>query len=212
MLMIKLFLQRSPYLILLLNFQALIVLIATENFLSLPMVLLSAFLLFLLPFLGRVFRLHIPPIFELFLVTLIFGSLVLGEGFGYYFQIAWWDNFLHALAGFLLGVIGIFLFSSKPRLGALSFAALGSTVWEIFEFVGDRLFGTNMQKDSIVLPPVFPFLSVDTVGTIDVGLQDSMFDLCFGILGAVLLLMLYYFTPTFVNTKLLIVDTRKESL
>ena len=152
---------------------------------------------------------YISQIFELFLVALIFGSLVLGEGFGYYFKIAWWDNFLHALAGFILGIVGFFLFSSKPRLGAISFSALGSTAWEIFEFIGDRLLGTNMQKDSVVPPPIFPFFSIETVGMIDIGLQDSMLDLCFGILGAILLLLLYYFAPNFVGTKLLIADKRK---
>lgn len=116
-------------------------------------------------------------------VAFIFAALFLGEMRSYYERIWWWDIALHTTSGFLLGVFGFLMVyvlnecrsigvSMRPRFVAFFaflFAVAVGTVWEIFEFSMDRLFGMNMQK------PMFGDPS---------GLTDTMWDLIVDMLGA----------------------------
>lgn len=137
------------------------------------------------------FRVFIPAEFVLLSIGFVFASLFLGEVHGYYTRYWWWDIALHASSGFLLGIIGFLLVyvinetetidvQMKPSFVAL-FAflfALGiGTLWEIFEFGMDFLFGMNMQKEMLGDPS---------------GLTDTMFDLMVDALGALVISVLGY--------------------
>ena len=122
------------------------------------------FIPFLPVLLGRRFQVKIPPEFELLAVVFIFASLFLGEVRGYYLRFWWWDIVLHTGAGFLFGILGFLLvhvlnekkeieLDLKPgfvALFAFVFAIAFGTLWEIFEFTVDQIFGTNMQKSGLI--------------------------------------------------------------
>lgn len=133
-------------------------------------------------FLGRRFRVFVPPEFELPAIVFLFASLFLGEVRGYYVRYWWWDVLLHTASGFLLGILGFLLvyvlneiesvdLHMKPAFVALfafTFAVSMGGLWEIFEFTMDRMFGMNMQKamlgDPSGLTDTMWDLIVDTVG------------------------------------------------
>lgn len=135
--------------------------------------------------LGQRFHVYIPSEFEALTVILIFASLFLGEYHGYYARFWWWDALLHTASGFMLGIFGFLLvyvlnekeeleFHMKPgfvALFAFMFAVGMGTLWEIFEFSMDSLFGLNMQKS---------------------GLLDTMGDLIVDALGALVIAILGY--------------------
>ncbi|HEX5787190.1 MAG TPA: hypothetical protein VFY03_03345 [Woeseiaceae bacterium] len=122
---------------------------------------------------------------EMLVVALvfIFAALFLGEMRSYYERIWWWDIALHTSSGFLLGTFGFLLVYvlnesrnigvyMKPRFVAFFaflFAVAVGTLWEIFEFAMDQVFGLQMQKPMLGDPS---------------GLTDTMWDLIVDALGA----------------------------
>jgi hypothetical protein len=135
--------------------------------------------------LGKRFAVYIPPEFELLAILFIFASLFLGEVRGYYVKFWWWDVLLHAGSGFLLGIMGFLLvyvlnqeekiqLHMKPPFVALfsfTFALAIGSIWEIFEYSMDSLFGLNIQKS---------------------GLVDTMWDLIVDAAGALVIAVLGY--------------------
>jgi len=131
----------------------------------------------------RRFRVYIPPELQLMAITFVFASLFLGEVRGYYTRFWWWDIALHTTSGFLLGIIGFLLVHvmneaerihvhMKPgfvAFFAFLFALGMGTIWEIFEFTMDSMFGMNMQKPMLGDPS---------------GLTDTMWDLIVDAIGA----------------------------
>ncbi len=110
-------------------------------------------------------RLHvrIPAEFQLLAVIFVFATLFLGETLNYYDRFDWWDTALHGFSGLLLGVFGFLLvyvlnenrsvdMTLRPgflALFAFLFAVSFGTLWEIFEFAMDQLFGLTMQNNSL---------------------------------------------------------------
>lgn len=142
-------------------------------------------------FMGKFFRVFIPPEFVLLAVVFIFASLFLGEVRGYYTRFWWWDIVLHTGSGFLLGILGFLLvhilnetekidIHMNPgfvALFAFVFAVAIGALWEIFEFTMDGVFGMDMQKEMLGDPS---------------GLTDTMWDLIVDSLGALVIAMLGY--------------------
>jgi hypothetical protein len=126
---------------------------------------------------------RIPLEYEVLTVLFVFAALFLGEFRSFYERIWWWDTALHTTSGLLLGVLGFVLvyilnehrsssMRIRPRLIALfafAFAVAAGTLWGIFEFFMDRVFGTTMQKPTRNDPS---------------GLTDTMLDLMVNCLGA----------------------------
>ncbi|BCO32726.1 hypothetical protein TspCOW1_28290 [Thiohalobacter sp. COW1] len=141
--------------------------------------------------LAQRFRVVIPSEFELLAIAFVFTSLFLGEVRGFYTRFWWWDIVLHTASGFLLGIVGFLLVhvlneieevGLHMKAGFVAFFAflfaLGmGTLWEIFEFSMDSLFGLNMQK------PMFGDAS---------GLTDTMWDLIVDAVGALTIAVLGY--------------------
>jgi hypothetical protein len=119
----------------------------------------------------------VPRTFMAFIVLFIFATLFLGESLDFYNRFWWWDMAVHGLSAIGFGIIGflaVFMMFQGDRYSAPHFAvalfgfcfalAIG-TLWEIFEFGMDQIFGLNMQKS---------------------GLMDTMSDLIVDALGALL--------------------------
>ncbi|WP_071459586.1 membrane-spanning protein [Bacillus massilinigeriensis] len=105
----------------------------------------------------------------------LFCTLYLGSIAGFYLKFSWWDSTLHVYKGMLVGFVAIALYcyhipetSIKDVsrwilfLFILSLAVMSSVVWEIYEFVGDRLITHTMQRG---------------------GNKDTMYDLLCGLAG-----------------------------
>ena len=119
-------------------------------------------------------------------ILFVFASLFLGEIQRYYELIWWWDVSLHATSGLLFGILGFLLvyvfnenervdISVRPRFVALFafvFAIAVGTIWEVFEYGMDQVFGLRMQKPRLGDPS---------------GLTDTMWDLIFDMIGALLI-------------------------
>ncbi len=128
-------------------------------------------------FLAHSRRIHIPIEFEFLLAVFIYGTLFLGEVHGFYTKFWWWDLVLHAGAGIAFGFIGFLILYSLYKTDKLSmspfllsmfafaFALMLGSLWEIFEFGMDQIFGLNMQKT---------------------GLMDTMWDMVVNTAGALL--------------------------
>lgn len=143
---------------------------------SLAFVSAATFGLSLTPVLfQRRFGIRLPVRFFGWIVVFVFATIFLGEAFDFYNRLWWWDILLHggsALAFGLIGFLFVFMLFEGDRYAApawaiafvsFCFALSMGTLWEIFEFAMDQLFGLNMQKT---------------------GLVDTMWDLIVNTLGA----------------------------
>ena len=108
----------------------------------------------------RRWELTIPNYMFLLYYAFLFCAIFLGEVWDFYHRIPFWDLILHAFSGAMLGALGFSLvsmlndadnirFQLSPlfvALFAFCFALAAGTIWEIYEFVVDRILGLNMQK------------------------------------------------------------------
>lgn len=153
---------------------AFVVALATARW-SLAFVSLATFGLSLLPVLfQRRFGIELPVQFIAGIVIFVFATIFLGEAFDFYNRFWWWDVVLHggsALAFGLVGFLFVFMLFEGDRYAApawavafvsFCFALSIGTMWEIFEFGMDQLFGLNMQKTGLV--DTMWDLIVDTLG------------------------------------------------
>ncbi len=136
--------------------------------------------------LGHRLPVRIPAEYELLAIVFVFAALFLGEFHSYYERFWWWDIVLHSTSGLLLGIVGfllVYVLNENRRIDlhmrpgfvalfAFAFAVTAGTLWEIFEFAADRLFGMQMQKPMLGDPS---------------GLTDTMWDLIVDTLGAALI-------------------------
>lgn len=113
---------------------------------------------------ARYLHLRVPLEFDTIAVIFIYMSLYLGEVNDFYARFWWWDLALHGSSGFLLGITGFFLVyllnqDKKANLHltpgfialfAFMFSQGLGSLWEIFEFSMDQVFGLNMQKSGLV--------------------------------------------------------------
>lgn len=113
---------------------------------------------------SRFFHIRIPLEFDTIAVVFITMSLFLGEVGDFYQRFWWWDLALHASSGLLLGITGfllVYVLNQNRKIDlhlsplfiatfAFMFAQGLGSLWEIFEFGMDRLFGLNMQKSGLV--------------------------------------------------------------
>lgn len=154
---------------------------------------LSQFLVFLIIltlFAPTVFKnkmdLELPVEFHFMAVVFVFAALYLGEVQEFYRRIWWWDIALHTTAGLMMGIVGflmVYILNESKNvelqmnavfisLFAFLFAVTIGTIWEIFEFLMDRIFGLNMQKQMFGDPS---------------GLTDTMWDMMVNAFGALII-------------------------
>ncbi len=111
----------------------------------------------LVPFLlEMIFRFRFNPIIFLayqiyFAVAALFGSALNG------YKLIWWfDTPVHILMGYLVCMCGIFIIARIQKYKTINpwlvivfclfFSLSVELVWELGEFISDRLFGTTMQN------------------------------------------------------------------
>ena len=107
-------------------------------------------------------------------ILFIYLSVLLGKVFGFYYIVPYWDKILHFISGIISARIGAEIFNkfNKPdknhrvkTLFVILFTVSVATIWEIWEFSGDAVFGLNAQNGS---------------------LKDTMFDIIAGISGGLI--------------------------
>ena len=107
---------------------------------------------------------------------------------------------LHFCSAMILSYIGFLLIFTLNKdesihlklspffiaLFSFCFAIMMGTMWEIFEFLGDEFFGTNMQKSRNLF---------DAYGNYDsrLGLMDTMKDLTVDAIGAFVVAIIGYY-------------------
>ena len=137
-------------------------------------------------FVSKRWRIYVPPEFQLIAALFIFLSLFLGSARDYYYRFWWWDIVLHTGSGFLLGIVGwisLFLLNKTDRIPAgmrpgflcffaVTFAVFLGVIWEIFEFIVDRISpAINMQSNETGVVDTMHDLIVDTIGAVIVALM-----------------------------------------
>lgn len=158
------------------------------------------------------FYLNASFLLQLIIYVFIIGSVVLGSGFNFYVKFENFDNVMHYLSGIISGGILYYFIAKIGKIDKnlliifiISFSLAVATVWEIFEYTSDKLFKTDMQKDTIVTKitsslydengkiPVTKEIKKVIVndcdylkrygGYIDIGLNDTMIDIIMGFFG-----------------------------
>ena len=149
--------------------RALVILVGIRQFFigNYENVFLCAFtlVLFLVPvFVEKVFRVDVPALLENIVLVFIFAAEIMGEINSYYTKFALWDTMLHVTTGFLAAAVGlslIVILNRKKVFGlnlspffvamfSFCFSMTIGVLWEFFEFGMDRVFLTDMQRDTIV--------------------------------------------------------------
>ncbi|AKS45783.1 hypothetical protein OSB_12280 [Octadecabacter temperatus] len=108
------------------------------------------------------FGIRLPRSVLTSIVVFIFATMFLGEVGDFYEKFWWWDVVLHFMSALSFGAFGFLLifmlfegdrYAAPPwALATLAFCvglSIGS-LWEVFEFSMDQLFGMNMQKSGLV--------------------------------------------------------------
>jgi hypothetical protein len=133
--------------------------------------------------LERWLRIKLPSLLQVAYVGFVFASFFTGEVLHMYARIHLWDDAMHFMSGFLIG-LGIILWlgelarRNKRYLIPVWFEALFVfcmsvmiiTVWEIIEFSSDQLFGTFSQGADLF---------------------DTMIDLVYGSVGSLVMALLW---------------------
>lgn len=186
--------------------------------------------LFMLPvFVQKNFGIELPDTLEIIILIFIFAAEILGELGCFFIHFPHWDTILHTTTGFLCAAFGFSLIDILNRndkikfelspiyvaLVAFCFSMTIGVLWEFFEFGVDRLFGMDMQKDTIVssitsvmldptnknIPVTIDGITSVTVngqelgfgGYLDIGLYDTMEDLFVNFIGALTFSIFGYF-------------------
>ncbi|WP_071396317.1 hypothetical protein [Bacillus tuaregi] len=111
----------------------------------------------------RVFKIEIPNMLELIIISFIFSSTILGELSDFYGYFKIWDTALHTLNGFLAAGVGfslVYLLNKNAEginlsplflaIVTFSFSMTVGVMWEFLEYYADRWMNLDMQKDRIV--------------------------------------------------------------
>ena len=171
----------------------------------------SDYVLMLLQCLAGIVAIHLPTLFSrkfeiempvglyIMYILFLYAAIFLGEVRSYYYKVPYWDSILHGLSSMMTGFLGFMLVALLNRsehthltlspffvaMFAFCFSLTVGAVWEIYEFTGDLLFHTNMQK----------FILAD--GTVLIGqaaLSDTMKDIIIDAAGALLASAAGYFS------------------
>ena len=141
--------------------------------------------------LERRLRFELPGLLYGFYIVFLYCAIFLGEVRSFYYLFPRWDSILHFFSSLMTGFFGLMVVTILNRdrhvsmnlsplfvcLFAFCFSVTIGSLWEIYEFLGDGLFGLNMQK----------FMTAQ--GELLVGhdaLRDTMKDIIVDVLGALL--------------------------
>jgi len=164
---------------------AIILEILNKRWFTLFITFITIILTFLPMFFEKKYKIDIPDSFEILIILFIYSSIYLGEVQQFYLKFWWWDILLHFWSAMALGMIGLTILfilyekekiSTKPfwiSLFVFAFAVSMGTVWEIFEFFMDQVFGTNMQKSGLI--DTMADLIVDSIGALIIAIAGYIY-------------------------------------
>lgn len=105
----------------------------------------------------------------------IFIAQFLGGILNFYKKISWFDVFTHFISGMIFCYIACFIMSKLEKrnnyqafiyfLYSMGVVALSAVLWEIVEYIGDFVLGTNLQHN------------------IETGVSDTMEDMIVALIG-----------------------------
>ncbi len=203
--------------------------IFNRNYENVFLCALTLILLVMPSFIQVRLKIELPTALEIIILFFIFAAEILGEIQSYYIRFPFWDTVLHTMNGFLAAAIGFALVDILNRTKKISFQLSPAfmavvafcfsmtigVIWEFFEFGMDRIFGLDMQKDTIVnsihsvmLDPTNSNIPVEIKGItdvvvnghslglggyLDIGLIDTMKDLLVNFVGAAVFSVIGYF-------------------
>lgn len=148
---------------------------------------------------------EVPPLSQTMLNVIIFVGIVIGSYFGMFDSIAWFDNMMHILSGFVCAVFGYdfaVIIQRKKGQCAATLAAIFSIMfalsiavgWEFYEFLMDSLHGTNLQLSKAGPETAMFDLSKYNNEYGYLGLVDTMTDMMMnavgGLVGMVFMIVL----------------------
>ena len=194
---------------------------------------LSLFLFTIPTFLQKKFKIKLPNALEIIIYLFIYAAEILGEMHNFYRYFPAWDSILHTLNGFICAGIGFSLVdllnenSKRINLSplyvvivAFCFSMTIGVLWEFFEYSGDKLLRTDMQKDNVIKTVSTVYLEENnknkaiilkdigkTViydkdnniiaeienGYLDIGLNDTIKDLMVNLVGAITFSIIGFF-------------------
>lgn len=121
--------------------------------------ILGIFAISLPSILTKKFKVEIPDKMYYLYLIFLYAAIFLGEIQDFYYTVPYWDTILHGFSGIMTGFIGFSLIdilnneNKKVKLSpffiaffSFCFAVQVGVIWELYEFMSDGIFGTNMQK------------------------------------------------------------------
>jgi hypothetical protein len=129
----------------------------------------------------RLWRVRLPAFIQISYVAFLFLSMFSGEVLGVYASFHPWDDIMHFISGFFVGMGAVLWLTTvidrskldvSSWLVALCVFCLGATmavIWEVVEFSSDQLFGTFTQRNDLF---------------------DTMTDLMYGTVSALIIALL----------------------
>ena len=164
-------------------------------------------------------RIHIPT--PLYVFILLYALCpMLGHAYHFYYLIPWWDTLLHTFGGVTFALLGAYLptlFDQKHppsiwlcAIFGFCFSCTIAVLWEFIEYGCDMLIKSDMQQDTVV-SSIYSYLLGDQMGVIgsiphiesiiingnplsgyiEIGLIDTMTDMIFETLGALVYTAVY---------------------
>ena len=147
--------------------------------------------------LERKLRFELPSLLYGFYIVFLYCAIFLGEVRSFYYLVPKWDSVCHFFSSMMTGFFGLMVVTILNRnkhvtmdlspfflcLFAFCFSVTLGSLWEIYEFTADGLFGLNMQK----------FMTAQ--GELLVGheaLRDTMKDIIVDVLGSLLASVIGY--------------------
>ena len=119
--------------------------------------IIAIIITFLPKILKDFFDIELPAQFEVIIILFIYGTLFFGKVRGFYAEFWWWSIMFSIASAIALGFVGIAVMYSlykRDRIHgspfviaffSFCFAVAVGTIWELFEFSLDSLFGFNLQ-------------------------------------------------------------------
>ena len=142
-------------------------------------------IIFLPQIIGKISHLKVNESLKNIYVMFIFLAHFLGSIVNLYYKIYWYDSFTHFLSGIVTAFLATYLlvlFKKYDRksllfniLFILGISFLVAGLWEMFEFISDKLFDKDAQN------------------VLTTGVDDTMKDMIVAALGTILYCILYVY-------------------
>ena len=143
-------------------------------------------------------KIKITERIEVIYLLFLFIAHFLGSIVNLYYQISWYDTFVHYMSGWITASLGYIICVKACEknnkfisLFLLTFSSLIAVMWEIFEFTCDLLFHKDAQN------------------VLTTGVTDTMTDLIVALFGCITVLILSYLEG---NHKRLFISSFKREI